>query len=262
IGLEGMDDRLVNDMKEKKLNLDKLPLLPRGQGWLLVEFGGQTKEEADANAQKMIDALNQSSLCPSIKRYDDPKDEKRVWKIRESGLGATAFVPGKPRTWEGWEDSAVDPKHLGKYLRDLRKLMEKYEYFGDLYGHFGQACVHTRNRFDLETAEGIRKYRSYIDEAADLCIKYNGSLSGEHGDGQSRAELLPKMFGDELVGAFREFKSIFDPDWKMNPGKVVDPYAITDNLRLGTDYHPPKVKTHFAYRADNGSFAHATTRCV
>src|SRR5881296_131256 len=212
LGYEDIDDRLVSDMKEKKLNLDKLPLLPQGRGWLLVEFGGETKEESDRAAQTMMDALKRSQLCPSMTRFDDKRDEKRVWKIRESGLGATAFVPGKPRTWEGWEDSAVDPKHLGKYLRELRKLLDKYGYSGDLYGHFGQACVHTRNNLDLESAAGIAKFRSYLDEAADLCIKYNGSLSGEHGDGQSRADLLPKMFGEELVGAFREFKGLRDPE--------------------------------------------------
>src|SRR6266568_1050948 len=262
IGLEGVDDRLVDDMKQKKLNLDKLPLLPQGRGWLLVEFGGQTKQESDANAQKMMDVLRASNLRPSMKRFDDKRDEKRVWKIRESGLGATAFVPGKPRTWEGWEDSAVDPKYLGKYLRDLRKLMEKYGYIGDLYGHFGQACVHTRNNFDLESAEGIQKYRSYIDEAADLCIKYNGSLSGEHGDGQSRAELLPKMFGEELIEAFREFKSIWDPDWKMNPGKVVTPYHPTENLRLGANYKPWSPETHFQFPDDEGRIERAVLRCV
>ncbi|HEY8182238.1 MAG TPA: FAD-binding oxidoreductase, partial [Thermoanaerobaculia bacterium] len=257
IGLEGIDDRLIEDMKRKKLNLDKIPLLPQGKGWLLVEFGGETKPESDANAQKMMDALKASSLCPSMKRYDDKKDEKRIWKIRESGLGATAYVPGQPHAWEGWEDSAVDPKHLGKYLRDLRKLMDKYNYIGDLYGHFGQACVHTRNNFDLESEAGIAKFRSYIDEAADLCIKYNGSLSGEHGDGQARAELLPKMFGESLIEAFREFKSIWDPDWKMNPGKVVTPYHPTENLRLGADFNQWSPKTHFRFPEDEGKIDRA-----
>jgi len=262
IGLEGIDDCLVEDMKRKKLNLDKLPLLPPGRGWLMVEFGGETKEESDSNARRMMDALEQSNLCPSMKLFEDKKDEKRVWKIRESGLGATAFVPGKPRTWEGWEDSAVDPKHLGKYLRELRKLMDKYGYAGDLYGHFGQACVHTRNNFDLESEAGIAKYRAYIDQAADLCIKYNGSLSGEHGDGQSRAELLPKMFGDALIEAFREFKSIWDPDWKMNPGKVVTPYHPTENLRLGAEFKPWTPKTHFQFPEDEGRIDRAVLRCV
>jgi FAD/FMN-containing dehydrogenase/Fe-S oxidoreductase len=262
IGLEGVDDRLVQDMRAKGLNTNNLTLLPDGKGWLLVEFGGETKEEADAKANRMFDALKKSHLEPSMKLYDNKDDEHKVWKIRESGLGATAFVPGRPRTWEGWEDSAVDPKHLGNYLRELRKLMEKYEYIGDLYGHFGQACVHTRNNFDLETREGIAKYRSYIDEAADLCIKYNGSLSGEHGDGQSRAELLPKMYGETLVNAFREFKSLWDPEWKMNPGKVVTPYHPTENLRLGADYTPWSPKTHFQFPEDEGRMERAVLRCV
>src|SRR5437868_1289952 len=262
IGLEGVDDRLVEDMKRKKISLDKIALLPQGRGWLFVEFGGHTKRESEAGAQKMMDAVQASNLCPSMKRFDDRQEQHRIWKIRESGLGATAFVPGKPRTWEGWEDSAVDPKHLGKYLRELRKLMDKYGYIGDLYGHFGQACVHTRNNFDLESQAGIAKYRSYIDEAADICIKYNGSLSGEHGDGQSRADLLPKMFGEEIVNAFREFKSLWDPEWKMNPGKVVTPYHPTENLRLGADYRPWSPKTYFEFPDDEGRIERAVLRCV
>src|SRR5581483_11990709 len=142
------------------------------------------------------------------------------------------------------------------------KLLDRYHYTGDLYGHFGQACVHTRIDFDLETAEGIRKYRSFIDEAADLCVKYNGSLSGEHGDGQSRAELLPKMFGEKLIEAFREFKSIWDPDWKMNPGKVVTPYHPTENLRLGASFNPWSPKTHFKFPEDDGRLDRAVMRCV
>ena len=262
IGLEGVDDRLVDDMKAKGLNVHNIALLPEGRGWLLVEFGGETKSESDANARRLIDATKRWNDAPSTKLFDDKREEKMVWQIRESGLGATAFVPGKPRTWEGWEDSAVDPKHLGKYLRDLRKLMDKYGYVGDLYGHFGQACVHTRNNFDLESAPGIAKFRAYIDEAADLCVKYGGSLSGEHGDGQSRAELLPKMFGDELVGAFREFKSIWDPEWKMNPGKVVTPYHPIENLRLGAEFRPWSPKTHFQFPEDEGRLDRAVLRCV
>src|SRR5947209_808416 len=259
IGLEGVDDRLVEDMKAKNLNIRNLALLPKGKGWLLVEFGGESKEQSDANARKMIE-----KLPPSIshKLYDDKREEKLIWGIRESGLGATAFVPGKPRTWEGWEDSAVDPKQLGKYLRELRALMDKYGYIGDLYGHFGQACVHTRNNFDLESAPGIAKFRAYLDDASDLCIKHNGSLSGEHGDGQSRADLLPKMFGEELIGAFREFKSLWDPEWKMNPGKVVTPYHPTENLRLGADYRPWSPETHFKFPEDQGRMERAVLRCV
>jgi len=259
IGLEGVDDRLVADMKAKGLNVRNIDLLPPGKGWLLVEFGGESKAESDDAARRMIQALPSSV---SHRLYEDKKQEKMIWAVRESGLGATAFVPGKARTWEGWEDSAVDPKHLGKYLRELRALLNKYEYSGDLYGHFGQACVHTRNNFDLESASGIAKFRAYLDEAADLCVKYNGSLSGEHGDGQGRADLLPKMFGDELMTAFREFKSLWDPEWKMNPGKVITPYHPDENLRLGSDYRPWSPETHFHFPDDNGRLDRAVLRCV
>ncbi len=182
--------------------------------------------------------------------------------MREAGLGATAFLPGRPDTYEGWEDSAVPPERLGDYLRALRRLTSRYGYESALYGHYGQGCVHARWNFDLVTREGIETWRRFLDEAAELVLSLGGSLSGEHGDGQSRAELLPKMFGEELVDGFREFKSLWDPDWRMNPGKVVDPRPITGDLRLGEDYHPAVVETRFAYRADGGSFAHATTRCV
>jgi FAD/FMN-containing dehydrogenase/Fe-S oxidoreductase len=263
IGLEGMDETLAQDMTLVGIHDRDLSLLPEGRGWLIVEFGGETKDEADDRGRALIANLERAGTGPAGTRlYDDTKREAHVWKVREAGLGATAFIPGKPDTYEGWEDSAVPPERLGEYLRSLGRLAAKYGYESALYGHYGQGCVHARWNFDLVTRDGIRQFRSFLDEAADLVLSLGGSLSGEHGDGQSRAELLPKMFGDELVDAFREFKSIWDPDWRMNPGKVVDPYRITDNLRLGTSYRPPAVKTHFSYPDDGGSFAHATVRCV
>jgi FAD/FMN-containing dehydrogenase/Fe-S oxidoreductase len=263
LGLEGVDETLITDMTMLGKHYEDLSLLPEGRGWLLVEFGGETKAEADARAHDLMAALKKAKpRATGMKLYDDARQEQHVWNVREAGLGATAFVPGKADTYEGWEDSAVPPDRVGDYLRGLGALAGKYGYESALYGHYGQGCIHARWNFDLSSVEGIRKYRSFVDEAADLVLSFGGSISGEHGDGQSRAELLPKMFGPELVGAFREFKSIWDPDGKMNPGKIVDPYAITDNLRLGPDFRPPRVKTHFAFAADKGSFAHATTRCV
>ncbi len=263
IGLEGIDEVLVEDMKKKRLHPQDLKLLPDGAGWLLVEFGGDTRKEADAKARDLVERLSRvGSRAPSSKLYDDPRQEKLVWEIRESALGATARVPGSPDTWEGWEDSAVPPERLGTYLRELRRLYARYQYFGALYGHFGQGCIHTRINFDLVTTDGIRRFRSFLDDASDLVLSLGGSLSGEHGDGQSRAELLPKMFGDDLVKAFGEFKGIWDPDRRMNPGKVVEPYRITDNLRLGTSYRPPEVATHFTFPDDGGSFRRAVERCV
>ncbi len=262
IGLEGVDDILVSDMKKKRLHPQDLQLLPDGGGWLLVEFGAETKEETDARAHAMMSALKKKQSAPSMKLYDDPDEERLVWEIRESGLGATAFVPGQHVTWEGWEDSAVSPEKLGGYLRDLKALYDKFHYTGALYGHFGQGCVHTRITFDLRSAEGIRTYRQYMEEATDLVIRYGGVYSGEHGDGQSKAEFLPKLYGAEIIEAFREFKRAWDPDWKMNPGKIVDPFRIDENLRIGADYSPSQPSTYFSFRDYGHSFAMAAERCV
>ena len=262
VGLEGFDKGLVNDMLRKGLHPSDAALLPGGGGWLLVEFGGANKQESDEKANGLMEELKKKSHGPSMKLFDDPKQAEKIWQIRESGLASTAFVPGKKTAWTGWEDSAVPPDQLGSYLRNLRKLINEYGYQSDFYGHFGQGCVHTRIDFDFETAEGIKNYRSFVERASDMVLSYGGSLSGEHGDGQSRAELLPKMFGNELIEAFREFKSLWDPDWKMNPGKMVNAYRLDSNLRLGTDYAPPTVQTHFKFPDDEGSFARATLRCV
>jgi FAD/FMN-containing dehydrogenase/Fe-S oxidoreductase len=262
IGLEGIDDLLVEFTRRKGLNSEGLALLPPGGGWLFVEFGAATAQAAEAQAHGLMEALGRSSPSAEMRLFVNKQQAKKVWEVRESSLGAISHVPGEPLTWEGWEDAAVAPDKLGNYLRDFRKLMEGYGYRGVLYGHFGHACVHTRINFDIETKAGISKYRQFVEEAADMVVEYGGSLSGEHGDGQSRAELLPKMFGPELIQAFREFKAAWDPDWKMNPGKVVEPYRLDENLRLGADYHPWQPPTHFQFPQDHGSLARAALRCV
>ncbi|PYJ70770.1 MAG: FAD-binding oxidoreductase [Verrucomicrobia bacterium] len=262
IGLEGIDDVLIEAMKLKRIHPCDLEILPEGKGWLLIEFGGDTKEDADAPARELMAELKSRPDAPMMRLVDDPEHEKVVWEIRDSGLGASARVPNQPDTWEGWEDSAVSPDDIGKYLRDFRALLNKHDYLCTLYGHFGQGLVHTRIDFGLKTHEGIQKYLRFTDEAADLIRRYGGSLSGEHGDGQSRGELLPKLFGEQLVQAFREFKEIWDPDWKMNPGKIVRPYRRDENLRYGEKYDPPQWQTYFKYPKDKGSFSYAMERCV
>jgi FAD/FMN-containing dehydrogenase/Fe-S oxidoreductase len=262
IGLEGIDDYLVAAVKKKNIQPGSTDKLPPGKGWLLVEFGGETMEEADTKAHALMDKLRSRPNAPSMKLVDDEKEKMMIWKVRESGLGATARVPGQGETWEGWEDSAVPPEHLGTYLREFRNLADKYGYRCALYGHFGQACVHTRIDFDLFTVEGIAKYRSFVEEAADLVVRLGGSLSGEHGDGQARGELLEKMYGPELIEAFREFKRIWDPQLKMNPGKLIDAHKLDENLRFGADYKPPRLQTHFFFPEEHGNFAEATARCV
>lgn len=259
MGLEGMDDLFVRHMREKRLHVEALEVLPEGGGWLIAEFGGDTEEEAADKAQRLVEAFEGEAQAKVIR---DRAQQERLWTVRESGLGATAYVPNDPDTWEGWEDTAVHRNDLGAYLRDLRALFDKYGYESVMYGHFGDGLVHCRISFELRTEKGVEIWREFLGEAADLVVRYNGSFSGEHGDGQARGALLEKMYGPELVRGFREFKAIWDPEGRMNPGKVVDPYPITANLRVGPDYRPPELETNFAYRNDKGKFAHATRRCV
>jgi FAD/FMN-containing dehydrogenase/Fe-S oxidoreductase len=260
--LEAIDDELIDNMRRKRLNVEHLEVFPEGGSFLIVEFGGRDSKEAIARANKLRKAMGGGRAAPTMRLVDQPEEQERVWEARESGLGATAFVPGLEDTWEGWEDSAVPPERLGDYLRDLKKLYERYGYRGALYGHFGDGCVHTRINFDLRSAAGIARFRSFLEEAADLVVGYGGSLSGEHGDGQSRAELLPRMFGEELVRAFGEFKALWDPLGRMNPGKVVEPYRVDENLRLGIGHQSARPPTVFRFPADDGSFGRAALRCV
>ncbi len=262
VGLEGIDDKLIQYMHLKKLHTQNLRLLPEGNGWLLVEFGGETKQEAQEKAREVETKLKRESSSPATKVYTDIEEEETVWKIRESGLGATANVPTLPLCWPGWEDAAVRPEALGGYLREFRSLLDEFKYVASLYGHFGQGCVHCRISFDLFSHQGIRDYCAFTERAADLVLRYGGSFSGEHGDGQSRADLLPKMYGSELVNAFREFKRVWDPLGKMNPGKSIDSLPRDQNLRLGVEYNPWDPPTVFRFPGDKGSFARATLRCV
>ena len=264
IGLEGFDGYLVQCMLKKHLAVDDVKLLPEGDGFLLCEFGADSPEDADRQANDFMNAARGFDSKSTVVLYSE-QDAERVWRVRESGLGASVFVPGQPSAWEGWEDSAVAPEKLGAFLRELFAVIDRYGYKTPMYGHFGQGCVHLRLTFDFRTEKGIAHYRAFIEEAADVTLKYGGSFSGEHGDGQSRAALLPKMFGSELIQAFREFKALWDPLNRMNPGKVVDPIAVYDpveNLRFGAGYQPRKVDTYFQYPKDGGSFSEATTRCI
>ena len=271
IGLEGFDGLLLDFMRRKKLAVEDVSLLPEGGGFLLVEMGAWTAEEAQSRAEALARDSQAWPQSPMARIYSG-EAAARVWKVRESALGATVFVPGEPEGWEGWEDAGIPSAHLGAYLRKLVALMGEYGYRSALYGHYGQGCVHLRINFDFRTEEGVRKFREFIDRAADLVLSFGGSLSGEHGDGQSRAALLPKMFGPELMEAFREFKALWDPDNRMNPGKLVDAVRVYDpveNLRArppesgkGSIHSHSELETHFVFAADGGSLERATERCV
>lgn len=259
IGYEGFEGGIVDGLRAKgAANLD---LLPEGRGIVMVEFGSDDAQDARNQAQRLIDSLKHSHDAPQTRLYS-PEEARHVWSLRESGPRAAAFAPGAKPQWEGWDDAAVAPEKLGGYLRDIRRLLDEYEYTGAFYGHYGHGCIHMRVSFDFQSEAGIRNYGEFVERAADLVVSYGGSLSGEHGDGQSRGALLPKMFGPELMNAFREFKAAWDPENHLNPHKVVDAHLPTEDLRLGADYKPHQPKTHFKFLGDDGSFANAAARCI
>jgi len=258
--LEGFDDRLPEFARTKKI--DAVRLLPDGRAFLLIELGGAGDDEIRERADAMLREATQVHACSGRAVLLDRADQRAVWGLRESGLGASALIPGNPRTWPGAEDCAVPPARLGDYLRRFKQILDHHDLIAaTYYGHFGEGCVHCRINFDLFTKPGIATFRAAMIDIGDLVAAFGGSLSGEHGDGLARSELLPKMFGDRLIGAFREFKAAFDPGYRMNPGVIVDPEPLDANLRIGASYAPRSVHTHFDFSAEGG-LAGATLKCV
>ena len=263
--LEGLDDVLIDLEREIEAAGDAVDDLPKGRGWLVVQFSADTQEEADARAKGLLRDVEGNEQPPTTRFYDDSAHIEELVRVREAGLGATAHPSARHDTWPGWEDSAVPPDRLGDYLRDLRSLFDEFGYREDetsIYGHFGQGCVHCSIPFELRTADGIAHYREFTSRAAHLVVQYGGSLSGEHGDGQARGDLLRVMFGDEVVALFERVKDLFDPDERMNPGKVVRPDPRDTHLRLGTEYAHPEPRTEFGFPNDDGRFSRAVLRCA
>ncbi|MCC6532102.1 MAG: FAD-binding oxidoreductase [Burkholderiales bacterium] len=262
IALEGLDRMIIDDLAKKNLLGEDIALLPEGNGWLMVELGADDLAQAQSRAEALIAAERRAGFVRGARFYPGAEQHK-VWAIREVGAGASNAVPGvREEPYAGWEDAAVEPARVGDYLREFRDLLDKYGYRSSLYGHFGDGCIHGRISFDFRTRAGIHAMRAFMEEATDLVVKYGGSISGEHGDGQARAEFLPRMYGPELMQAFRDFKAIWDPRNRMNPGKLVDAYKVDENLKIDSEYRPIEAPTRFSFAADFGSFAHAAERCM
>jgi FAD/FMN-containing dehydrogenase/Fe-S oxidoreductase len=259
IGLEGYDDQLIKNMIAKHRLASERSVLPEGRAWLYAEFGSDDPDEATAMAERALKAVNGGPQLEA-RVIIDKAEQVSAWKVRESAVGDSR-APGYMDAEGNWEDAAVHPEKLGAYLRDFQQILDDHGYRCVYYGHFGQGCVHTRMDFDLKSAAGVKTFRSFMEKCADLVVSYGGSLAGEYGEGHGRAELLPKMFGPELMAAFNRFKRIWDPDVKMNPNRLIGDVKLDEGLRLGPDYRPPQLQTHFAFPDDEGSFATAIERC-
>ena len=273
IACEGLDYKIIGGLRERGLKLEDIALLPEGQAWLMIEFGADTRAAAADQARALMAAVQGRTPRPSALLLEDKATIQRLWTIRETGASAVSLNRGEdyasrgPDPVVGWEDAAVDPLRLGDYLREFQALIDRCGYRTSLYGHFGDGCIHARINFELRTPEGLAQWRGFLADAAALVVKYGGSLSGEHGDGQAKAEFLPAMYGEELMAAFREFKSIWDPGNRMNPGKLVNAqgpvYRADENLRLGPAYKPVTLATRFSFRSEVGhGFTRATEHCI
>ncbi|WP_326792637.1 FAD-binding oxidoreductase [Streptomyces sp. NBC_00841] len=231
--------------------------LPRGGAWLFVETGGDTPAEARAHAERILRAAD--AVDGAV--VTDPAGQRALWRIREDASGTATRMQDGSEAWPGWEDCAVPPARLGPYLRDFRALLTAHGLRGTPYGHFGDGCIHVRIDFDLLSGDGVARFRRFSEELAALVVAHGGSLSGEHGDGQARAELLPRMYGDELVALFGRFKDLWDPDGGMNPGILARPARLDENIRF--DVLPKRpVDVTFGYPHDGGDFTAAVRRCV
>jgi FAD/FMN-containing dehydrogenase/Fe-S oxidoreductase len=253
LALEGMDARLVAVLRERR-GPAAVPSLPAGGGWLFVETGGQSLAEATAAARRVIAEAEATDATVVT-----GADAVRLWRIREDGAGLGGRTPANAPAWPGWEDAAVPPDRLGEYLRGFFRLLADYRIDGLAYGHFGDGCVHARLDFPL--AEQPQLFREFLFAAAELVAGYGGSMSGEHGDGRARSELLPAMYSAAAIELFGRVKAIFDPANLLNPGVIVDPAPVQANLRL-PQASPVPGRRGFGFGADAGSFVTAVHRCV
>lgn len=261
VALEGMGTSLLSVLPTPR-TVGLKELLPSGSAWMIAEFAGSSQAEATAAAIRAANVLSSDDLVKGVRVIDDPKAAKHLWGIREDGAGlASRTIDGK-EAWPGWEDAAVPPSRLGAYLRDFDDLLAEYNFSGIPYGHFGDGCIHVRIDFNLLSTDGVKRYKNFVEEAAGIVVRHGGSLSGEHGDGQMRAQLLTKMYPPMLIQAFEEFKAAFDPSNRMNPGRIVHPRLLDQDIRF---LPPPKLqvgKHQFRFESDGGQLASAARRCI
>ena len=267
IAIEGLDRAIIRGLQARGLKKDEIALLPQGDAWVVLEFGADTQDAVLRAAQAAAAYFSSGEAGPNVTAMlvEDRALQAKVWSIRETGASAVALSveSGTPDPVVGWEDAAVDPLRLGDYLRAFQALVDRYGYETSLYGHFGDGCVHARITFDLRSAAGVSTWRKFLREAAELVVEFGGSLSGEHGDGQAKAEFLPIMYGPELMLAMEQFKAIWDPANRLNPGKVVHAYRADENLRMGPAYKPVTLQTRLTFASQEGDgFQREIERCI
>ncbi|PRX06136.1 UNVERIFIED_ORG: FAD/FMN-containing dehydrogenase [Actinomadura viridilutea] len=258
--VEGMDEAMVAAMRHRR-GASSVTGLPEGRAWLYVDLDGDDPRQVTADAERLLGELKAAGRMVSGRLITDRSERASLWRVREDGAGLASRLTDGSATWPGWEDAAVAPDRLSGYLRDFRALMAEHRLTGVLYGHFGAGCVHVRLDFRPDTAEGRAAMRAFLAEAARLVVRHGGTLSGEHGDGRARSELLSVMYDQQMLDAFAAFKHAWDPEGLLNPGILVDPRPLDADLALDTG-RTTATSTVFALREDPGGITAAANRCV
>lgn len=261
--VEGIDDSIVKTMIARR-GPDSVTALPDGRAWLYVELDGPNLDAVDVKTAELFATLRTSGRLVDGLVVQNPSERASLWRVREDGAGLSTRPDANTQTWAGWEDAAVDPANLADYLRDFTALIAEHDLSGVLYGHFGAGCVHVRLDFDLATAEGQARMAEFVRAAAALVVRHGGSLSGEHGDGRARSELLETMYSAPMMRLFRRFRGAFDPDGLLNPGIIIDPWPVDQDLvplSPADAVTPGGRELSFAYPHDR-DFGSAVQRCV
>ncbi|MEV6348975.1 FAD-binding and (Fe-S)-binding domain-containing protein [Actinoplanes sp. NPDC051851] len=253
---EGLDHRICELVRSRR-GPDAVPPLPGGAAWLMVEIAGDDQDEVRGRVAELVKA----SQAIDTRVVEDTAEAAPLWKIREDGAGLAGRAPSGLPAHAGWEDAAVPPARIGAYLRDFDALTERHGLSSMPYGHLGDGCVHVRLDFPLDKPGGPGKFRAFLEDAADLVVSYGGSLSGEHGDGRARSELLSRMYSPDAMNLFRQIKQVFDPGNLLNPGNLVDPDPVDANIRV-SQARRVEVPLALAYHHDGGDFNQAVHRCT
>ncbi|WP_197374068.1 FAD-binding and (Fe-S)-binding domain-containing protein [Mycolicibacterium baixiangningiae] len=262
--IEGIDSLIVDTMRHRR-GPESVTGLPAGNAWLYVDIDGEDRAEVEARGAELVAELHRAGRLIEARVVADPAERASLWRVREDGAGLSARLVDGGESWTGWEDSAVAPDQLADYLVAIKALLAEFGLTGVMYGHFGAGCMHIRIDFDQRTEQGREVMSRFIRRAAELCVRFGGSMSGEHGDGRARSELLPLMYSPATMAAFSRFKRIWDPLGILNPGSIVDPEPLLDNLSLsgvdGRDW-PTSFELTPTHDVPVAPFVHAVQGCI
>ena len=255
-------DRMIVELGRNSLEISRLMGFVEGNpdALLVVEFYGANDQELRSKLDAMEAALKRDKAGYAYVRAFDPAAQTSIWKVRKAGLGLLLGMKGERKPIAFVEDCAVEPAKLPEFFIRFRDVIHKYDTSAGYYGHASVGCLHIRPLINTKNAREIQVMKDMTDEITDLVLEFGGSMSGEHGDGLARSHLNEKLFGPRIYKAFQDVKRAFDPENRMNPGKIVNAPPMTENLRYGTEYRTIAVNTHYDFSREGG-FATAVELC-